>query len=211
VRANGWKVRHFFRDNSGPVSGTTSCLCILSGLPERLVQQKAAWQVPVWMAFAVADAWWTRPRRFNGQFPFQLASGERRSFGLELHSSTATWARLLSWQMFQISWFFCRRHHSQSYFTTGGLPTIGSSWRQVPWGSILEILSFLQQNRCCHSHNLSDEWIDLSLINMLGLVKCTYSSYSMLLTILPLHHLQILCQSRFCKTDHIYLTYLMLE
>jgi hypothetical protein len=31
------------------------------------------------------------------------------------------------------------RCHSQSYFTTGGLPPISSSWRQAPWGSLTEI------------------------------------------------------------------------
>jgi hypothetical protein len=32
---------------------------------------------------------------------------------------------------------------------------------------------------------LSDEKLDLSLMNMLGLVKCTYRTYSMLLKIIP--------------------------
>jgi hypothetical protein len=38
---------------------------------------------------------------------------------------------------------------SQSYFTTGGLPPINSSWRQAPWDSRLAML--YQLNTCCHS------------------------------------------------------------
>jgi hypothetical protein len=39
---------------------------------------------------------------------------------------------------------------TQSYFTTGGLPPISSTWRQAPWGS--EYSNFIfQLNTCCHS------------------------------------------------------------
>jgi hypothetical protein len=39
---------------------------------------------------------------------------------------------------------------SQSYFTTGSLPPISSSWRQAPWDSRPEIY-FFQLNSCCNS------------------------------------------------------------
>jgi hypothetical protein len=46
-----------------------------------------------------------------------------------------------------------QNHQSQSqrhsYFTTGGLPPISSSWRQAPWGPRPEI--FFQLNSCGHS------------------------------------------------------------
>jgi hypothetical protein len=42
---------------------------------------------------------------------------------------------------------------SQSYFTTGGLPSVSWSWRQAPWGS--RPLFFCQLNTCCHSPYLT--------------------------------------------------------
>jgi hypothetical protein len=42
-----------------------------------------------------------------------------------------------------------RQCQSQSYFTTGGLPPINSSWRQAPWDSQPEF--FLQLNTCGHN------------------------------------------------------------
>jgi hypothetical protein len=41
------------------------------------------------------------------------------------------------------------RPRSQSYFTTGGLPPISSSWRQAPWDS--RSAFFFQLNVCGHS------------------------------------------------------------
>jgi hypothetical protein len=42
------------------------------------------------------------------------------------------------------------QNKSQSYFTTGGLPPISSSWRRVPWNSLPEFF-FSQLNTCGHS------------------------------------------------------------
>jgi hypothetical protein len=39
---------------------------------------------------------------------------------------------------------------SRSYFTTGGLPLISSSWRQAPWNS-RPVFSFFQLNACGYS------------------------------------------------------------
>jgi hypothetical protein len=39
--------------------------------------------------------------------------------------------------------------HSYSYFTTGGLPQIDSSWRQVSWNP-RPVLCFFQLNTCGH-------------------------------------------------------------
>jgi hypothetical protein len=60
-------MRHFFRDNSGPVSGVTElkvlsvspsvAFSIVSGILERLVQWEAAYLLG-WMAPDVVDAWW---------------------------------------------------------------------------------------------------------------------------------------------------------
>jgi hypothetical protein len=73
-----------------------------------------------------------------------------------------------------------RQSQNHSYFTTVGLPPISSSWRQVPWDSRPEIFFFLQLNSCGQSlcDILSDERICLSLMNMLGLIKCMYCTYS---------------------------------
>jgi hypothetical protein len=44
-------------------------------------------------------------------------------------------------------WLFSSQ--SQSYFTTGGLPPIRSSWRRAPWDSRPDFFS--QMNTCSHS------------------------------------------------------------
>jgi hypothetical protein len=54
---------------------------------------------------------------------------------------------------------------SQTYFTTGGLPPISSSWRQAPWGPRPEFF-FPQLNSCSKSlcNILSDEKMGVSLM-----------------------------------------------
>jgi hypothetical protein len=73
---------------------------------------------------------------------------------------------------------------SQSYFTTGGLPPISSSWRQAPWDTRPE---FFQLNSCGNSpyaaSSLTRRWVCLLWI-CLDFVKCTYRTYSMLSKIL---------------------------
>jgi hypothetical protein len=72
---------------------------------------------------------------------------------------------------------------SQSYFTTGDLPPISSSWRQAPRDSRPEIL-FFRLNPCGHTPNVTSSptrgWVCLLWIG-LAFVKCTYRIYSMLL------------------------------
>jgi hypothetical protein len=52
---------------------------------------------------------------------------------------------------------------SQSYFTTGGLPPISSSWRQVPWDLRPDIL--FQRNSCGNTpyitSSLTRRWVAL--------------------------------------------------
>jgi hypothetical protein len=43
-----------------------------------------------------------------------------------------------SWHLLSVT-FDCRQSQSQSYFTTGGLPPVSSSWRQTPWDPRAEI------------------------------------------------------------------------
>jgi hypothetical protein len=78
---------------------------------------------------------------------------------------------------------------SQSYFTTGGLPSLSSSWRQAPWGSRLRI--FFQFNTCSHSpyvtSSLTRGWVcrlqlllvlasaDILMSSLTGLMKMFYS------------------------------------
>jgi hypothetical protein len=76
---------------------------------------------------------------------------------------------------------------SQSYFTTGGLPPINSSRCHAPWKSRSDYFFFFATaplRPYSLRNTLSDERLGLSLMNMLGLVKCTYRTYSMLLKIL---------------------------
>jgi hypothetical protein len=81
------------------------------------------------------------------------------------------------------------RVKSQSYFTTGGLPPVSSSWRQVPWGSRREVL-FLQLNPCGHSSyvtvtsSLTRGWFGLLWI-CLAFDKCKNRTCSLLLKIFP--------------------------
>jgi hypothetical protein len=93
----------------------------------------------------------------------------------------------------------------QSQFTTGGYPPISSSWRPPVSARRPEIFSEL--NPCGQSpyvtSSLTRRWVCLSF------VKCTYRTYSML-TILHLQYIQVLSQYRRYRTDHAYLTYLML-
>jgi hypothetical protein len=63
--------------------------------------------------------------------------------------------------------YFINPYHqsqSQSYFMTGGLPPISSSWRQAPWDTRLEI-SFPQLNSCGNSpyvtSSLTWKWVCL--------------------------------------------------
>jgi hypothetical protein len=76
---------------------------------------------------------------------------------------------------------------SQSYFMTGGLPPIGSSWRQALWDSRPE---FFQRNLCDNSpyvtSSLTRRWVCLLWYEYAWpFVKCTFRTYSLLLKILP--------------------------
>jgi hypothetical protein len=75
----------------------------------------------------------------------------------------------------------------QSYFTTGDLLPISSSWHQAPWGSLPEDFS-LQLNPCSQgpyvTSSLMRGWVCLLRI-CLAFVKCTYCTYSILLKFLP--------------------------
>jgi hypothetical protein len=77
---------------------------------------------------------------------------------------------------------------SQSYFTTGGLPPISSSWHQAFWGSGPAFFFFLQQNpyghNPCVTSTLTRGWACLLWI-CLAFVNCTYRTYCMLLKIIP--------------------------
>jgi hypothetical protein len=64
----------------------------------------------------------------------------------------------------------------QSYFTTGGFPSISSSWRQAPRYSRPEI--FFHLNHCGNSPYVTSSFtrrMCLSLVNMLGLCKMYFS------------------------------------
>jgi hypothetical protein len=49
-----------------------------------------------------------------------------------------------------VNYLSCDSSQSQSYFTTGGLPSISSSWHQVPWDSLPEISEPLRSLPLCN-------------------------------------------------------------
>jgi hypothetical protein len=77
---------------------------------------------------------------------------------------------------------------TQSYFTTGGIPPISSSWCQAPWGSRPVTFFFFKWTHAVIvryvTSSLRRRWVCLSWI-CLAFVKCTYRICSMLLKILP--------------------------
>jgi hypothetical protein len=78
------------------------------------------------------------------------------------------------------------QNKSQSYFTTGGLPPISSSWRKTSWRSQSKIV--LQLNPCGHSAYVTScltRWWACLLCIGLAFVMCTYCTYSLLSKILP--------------------------
>jgi hypothetical protein len=78
---------------------------------------------------------------------------------------------------------YLSQSHDQRYFTTGGLLPVSSSWRQAPWLSRPE--TFFLNVR-------------------IAPIACYWKFFL-------LHYVQVFCQSRLCKADHVYLTYLMLQ
>jgi hypothetical protein len=70
----------------------------------------------------------------------------------------------------------------KSYFRTGCLPPISSSWRQAPWRSRPEIILFTAEPLRSYSLStiLSDDRVGLSLMNKSGLsssVRIAYIAY----------------------------------
>jgi hypothetical protein len=108
-----------------------------------------------------------------------------------------------------------RQSQSQSYFTTGGLPPISSSWHQAPCDSRPKMFFSLQLSPCGHGPYIIFSktkgcvcllWIGFAF------VKYTYHIHTACYwKFLLVHCIQVLCQSRLCKADHVYLTYLMLQ
>jgi hypothetical protein len=87
----------------------------------------------------------------------------------------------------------------QNRFKTGGLRPISGSLRQAPWDSRPKI--FFQLNPWGHSPyvtSMTRGWVCLLWIRFAYYWK-----------LFLLHCIQVLCQFRICKADHICLTYLM--
>jgi hypothetical protein len=80
---------------------------------------------------------------------------------------------------------------SHSYFTTGNLPPISSSWRQAPWDSRPEILFQLNPSGQSLCDIPSDE-MRLSLMNMLGFPSSVRVAHIACYWKLFLVHIQVL-------------------
>jgi hypothetical protein len=105
------------------------------------------------------------------------------------------------------------KSHSQSYFTTGRLLPISSSWHQAPWGSWPDSFWGVvggTLNLSSHSpyvtSSLTRRWIFLLWIGF-AFVKCMYITHRMLLKIFLMRYIQVLCQSRLRKACLSYLSY----
>jgi hypothetical protein len=101
---------------------------------------------------------------------------------------------------------------SQSYFTTSGLPSISSFWRQTSWDSWPELYFFFYFKWTLMVAILIYHPLwrgdGLSLSIGLGFVKFTYRIYSIILKIFVFSiYIQVLRQSRLCTSDNAYLTY----
>jgi hypothetical protein len=74
----------------------------------------------------------------------------------------------------------------QTYFTTGGLLPISSSWRQAPWGSRPDIFfNWTLAAIVIMKHPLWREHRFAPCEYAWPFVKCTYGTYSMLMKVLP--------------------------
>jgi hypothetical protein len=96
---------------------------------------------------------------------------------------------------------------SQSYFTTGGLTPISSSWAP----SLLRPTTkdFFQLNPYGHSPYITScltrGWV--CLMNVLGLLSSVLIPHVVCYwNFFPLRYVQVLCQSSICKADHAYIT-----
>jgi hypothetical protein len=76
--------------------------------------------------------------------------------------------------MYRAGWICSGASQSQSYFTTGGLSPIGSSWCQA-----LETHLFYQLVPCGNSPYVtpSEEKVGLSLMNMFGHIACYWKFF----------------------------------
>jgi hypothetical protein len=96
-----------------------------------------------------------------------------------LNNSTTElpWATSYDWLQSQ------NQSQSQSYFTTGGLPPISSSWRQAPWDPRSDL--FFQLNSCGNSpyasSSLIRRWVCLLWICLAFRQVYVSHTYSMLL------------------------------
>jgi hypothetical protein len=107
-----------------------------------------------------------------------------------------------------------KKNQSNSYFTTGGLTPIGSSWRQESWGSRPQVYLYIyfatETLRSLFLWNiLSDEKICLPLLDMLDLFQVhVLHILHVIENVSLLHYIRILCQSSLYRADHAYIVIL---
>jgi hypothetical protein len=92
---------------------------------------------------------------------------------------------------------------SQTYFTTGGLPTVSSSWRQ-PLEDHDQRFFSLQLNPCCHSHyvtsSMTTGWVCVLWIGFASPLSSVRIAYiACYWEFFLVHYIQVLCQSSLCK------------
>jgi hypothetical protein len=102
---------------------------------------------------------------------------------------------------------------SQSYFTTGCLsPSVrhGVKLLETNDKRFFPLTEPLLYSSLCNT--FSNEKMDLSLMNMLGLsASARIALWHVTEKMLLLHYTQFLCQYRLCRAYHAYLPYLMLQ
>jgi hypothetical protein len=130
----------------------------------------------------------------------QLTCSVQSSILLLVLASTV----VLGFQIHRNPWHNYGRQ-SQIYFTTGDLPPIISSWLQAPWGSRPQIF-FLQLNSCGHgpyvTPSLPRRWVSpMTTLGLSSSVRIALIAYYW--KFFRLYCIQVLCQSRLCKADHV--------
>jgi hypothetical protein len=160
---------HISQFTTAPAEPFSSLLCFQPAVPRQWLLTVESLQLPL-----LRSSHHIRPRRTQLSIPpiptanCQLRQSQSNSL-LQLPIISLT--SLLNYSL-QTSTAYRSQSQSQSYFTTGGLPSISSSWRQVlethDQRFFIPAELFRSQSFC---NILSDEKMGLSLVNTLRLCQ----------------------------------------
>jgi hypothetical protein len=95
----------------------------LGFLPSKHAKLRDVWE---WILQKLAWKFWLLWPKVGSHGYFKLRASHQRSSRIAQY-------KLLNWNIFPWNWKV--KSQIRSYFTTGRLPPISSSWRQAPWDS----------------------------------------------------------------------------